>query len=60
MSSSTSVPRIVAAQVALLPVEVVDLLRKIMLDRWTGNVQLNIREGRILGLRKEEVINLSR
>lgn len=39
----------------ILPCEVEARLRKIVLDKWTGNVQLNIKDGKILVARWEEV-----
>jgi hypothetical protein len=41
-----------------LPPIIMQRLRKIVLDRFTGNVQLNIKDGRVLGFHVVEVIML--
>ena len=44
----------------LLPAEVVDAIRNFMLDKLTGNVVLNIKNGVVLGLRTEAVSLIQR
>ena len=40
----------------LLPAIVMQRLRKIAVDRFTGNVQLNIKDGRVLGFHVVEIV----
>lgn len=40
---------------SLLPARVEQVLRKMKVDKLTGNVILNIKEGRILGFHKTEI-----
>ena len=44
---------------AVLPVKLEDRLRRLLIDRFTGNVQLNIKDGRILGFRVDEIIQIA-
>ena len=41
-----------------LPPIIMQRLRKIVVDRWTGNVQLNIKDGRVLGFHVVEIVTL--
>lgn len=41
-----------------LPAEVYAILHRFLLDRKTGNVKLNIKEGRVLGYQVEEIVSL--
>jgi hypothetical protein len=38
-----------------IPPTIETLLRRAVLDRFTGNVQLNIKDGKILGFHKTEI-----
>jgi hypothetical protein len=42
----------------LVPKKVFDEMRKFVLDGGTGNLQIHFKEGRILGCRTENVIQL--
>jgi hypothetical protein len=42
----------------LVPSRVEQVLRQIKVDKFTGNVILNIKEGRILGFHKTEIVML--
>ncbi len=44
----------------MLPAEVVEALRNFMLDKLTGNVVLNIRNGVVLGIRTEAILLIQR
>ena len=44
----------------MLPVEVVDAIRNFMLDKLTGNVVLNIKDGMVLGFRVEAISLIQR
>lgn len=39
----------------ILPPTIEAMLRRITIDKFTGNVQLNIKDGKVIGYRKEEV-----
>ena len=39
---------------SLLPLPVEERLRRLLVDKFTGNVQLNIKDGRILGFHVNE------
>ena len=41
-----------------LPLKVVDALHEFFLDRATGNVTLNIKDGRVLGFHVERIVSL--
>ncbi len=43
---------------SFLPIAVEERIRAFLVDKRTGNVQLNIKDGRILGLRIEEIVSL--
>lgn len=57
-SSATAAPRLIRSD-NLLPATVEQLLRKLRLDRFRGNVQFNIKDGHIIGYRLEEVVTLA-
>jgi len=40
----------------MLPPIIMQRLRKIAVDRFTGNVQLNIKDGRVLGFHIVEIV----
>lgn len=42
----------------LLPARVEQVLRQIKLDRFTGTVQLNMKDGRVMGFHKTEIVML--
>ena len=42
-----------------LPAELDEALRKFCVDNKTGNVQINIKRGKVLGFRVEELFHLS-
>ncbi len=44
-----------AGNTAAVPREVWDLLERFMRERKTGNIKLNIKDGRILGYHVEEI-----
>lgn len=52
---STLIPR---PAHALLPLPVEERLRRLLVDKFSGNVQLNIKDGRILGFHVNEVVQL--
>lgn len=43
---------------AIIPLPLYSFLNRYLLDRKTGNVTLNIRDGQILGYRVEEIHSL--
>ena len=51
--------KIISATEHLLPTKVEQLLRRARVDKFSGTVQLNMKEGRIHGFRKEEIVMLS-
>jgi len=44
---------------SLLPIPVEERLRRLLVDKFSGIVQLNIKDGRILGYRVDEVVSLT-
>ena len=42
----------------MIPDEVWEVLARFMLDRKTGNIKLNVKEGRILGYHVEEICKI--
>lgn len=56
MSATVSLPesRVIRGD-RLLPSRIEQVLRKMQVDKLTGNVILNIKEGRILGFHKTEI-----
>lgn len=46
-------------QTSVLPPLIEAVLRRAKVDKFTGNVQLNIRDGEILGYHKLEIVSLS-
>lgn len=51
--------RLIRAVERILPSRIEQVLRQIRVDKWTGSVILNIREGRVLGFNKHEAVNLA-
>ncbi|GEM_PF-5424784 len=45
----------VAGAGGMIPDEVWDVLARFLLDRKTGNIKLNVKDGRILGYHVEEI-----
>ncbi len=43
---------------SLLPKVLDEKVRAFLVDKRTGNVQINIKDGRILGLRIEEIVSI--
>lgn len=43
----------------VLPLKIEQTLRRIRLDKWNGNLQLNIKDGRIHGFHVHEVVVLT-
>ena len=41
-----------------VPDEIISKLKSFLIDKRTGNLTLNIKDGRILGFRAEEVVSL--
>lgn len=41
-----------------LPFGLIDRLKKWALDKTTGNVKLNVKDGRIVGFHMEEIVSL--
>lgn len=39
-----------------LPAKVEEVLRQFILDRKTGNVRINVKDGRVLGVHLEEIV----
>ena len=42
----------------ILPIPMIVFIGKLILDRHTGNVRINIKDGRILGYHTEEIVSL--
>lgn len=42
-----------------LPAELEQVVRRYILDKWTGNVQLNIKDGKILGFTENRLHSLT-
>jgi len=53
---STLIPR---PSNSLLPLPVEERLRRLLVDKFTGNVQLNVKDGRILGFQVHEIIAIA-
>ena len=43
-----------------LPEDVLEPLVQFLLDKRTGNVSLNIKDGQVMGLRVEEIVKITR
>lgn len=43
----------------LVPSRLAQVLRQIKVDKFTGNVMLNVRDGRIMGFHKTEIVTLT-
>ena len=41
-----------------LPAEVAIAINKFILDKWRGNISINIKDGRILGYHSEKIVSL--
>lgn len=42
---------------ALIPMNVWEQLTKFLLDKKTGNIQLNVKDGRVLGIHLNEIVS---
>ena len=46
-------------RVTVIPADFERRVRAALLDNFTGNLQLNVHRGKIVGIRVEEVVNLA-